>query len=125
MKRALMSVLLSLCVAPVFAGQWMAYTSDQFSALTKAGHTVIVDVHADWCPTCLRQQPALKQLVGQSPFQSYDVLVVNYDQQADVLKKFNVSQQSTLLVFKGDKEVGRATGITEPKAISALLDKGR
>ena len=120
-----MSVLLSLCVAPVFAGQWMAYTSDQFSALTKAGHTVIVDVHADWCPTCLKQQPALKQLVGQSPFQSYDVLVVNYDQQADVLKKFNVSQQSTLLVFKGDKELGRATGITEPKAISALLDKGR
>jgi len=109
----------------VFAGQWMAYSNDQFLALTKAGHTVVVDVHADWCPTCLRQQPALKQLVAQPPFQSYDVLVVNYDQQTDALKKFNVSQQSTLLVFKGEKEMGRATGITDSKAISALLDKGR
>lgn len=124
-KASCTALLLMLSVGVANAGQWLPYTDAQFSALTKAGHSVVLDVHADWCPTCQRQQPVLKALVGTREFSTFDVLVVNFDDQEDVRRRFNVPQQSTLLVFKGAKEVVRATGITDKTAIAELLNKGR
>ncbi len=101
------------------------YTDQAFKDATTAGKTVVLDVHADWCPTCRRQQPALKKLIDNEPYKNVEVLVVDYDAQADVRQHFKVARQSTLVVFKGATETGRATGITEPEQISQLLDTAR
>lgn len=50
-------------------------------------------------------------------------LEADYDSQKDVLKKFNVSTQSTILVFKQGKEVGRSTGQTKEAVIEELTKK--
>lgn len=100
------------------------YTADVFSQLTKAGHDVVVDVHADWCPTCRRQQPVLEGLVNSDKYKAYTILVVDFDTQTAALQQFHVAQQSTLIVFHGAVEKARATGITDAGQISALLDKG-
>jgi len=124
-KSCIAAFLLMIVTSVVNAGQWLPYSDAQFSTLTKAGHSVVLDVHADWCPTCQQQQPVLKALVGTPEFSAFDVLVVNFDDQEDVRRRFNVVQQSTLLVFKGPKEAARATGITEKKSIKDLLNRGR
>ena len=49
---------------------------------------------------------------------------VNFDTDKTVLKKFGVQSQSTLIVFKGAKEVGRSTGESDPARIQALIEKG-
>ena len=36
-----------------------AFTQERFEALQAAGALVLVDVHADWCPTCAKQQKVL------------------------------------------------------------------
>lgn len=100
------------------------YSADAFAQLTKAGRDVVVDVHADWCPTCRRQQPVLESLVNSDKYKAYTILVVDFDTQAAALQQFHVVQQSTLIVFHGTDEKARATGITEAGQISALLDKG-
>ena len=51
------------------------------------------------------------------------VFTVDFDSQKDLLRKLNVQKQSTLIVFKGKKEVGRSTGDTNPGRIEALLNK--
>lgn len=101
------------------------FTDRRFEELTGAGKIVVLNVHAEWCPTCRRQQPVLLKLVSAPPYQDFSVLVVDYDNQGDVRKHFKVAQQSTLVVFKGPKETGRATGVTEPEQISAVLDSAR
>ncbi len=100
------------------------YSADTFAQLTKAGHDVVVDVHADWCPTCRRQQPVLEGLVNSDKYKAYTILVVDFDTQTAALQQFHVTQQSTLIVFHGTDEKARATGITDAGQISALLDKG-
>ena len=100
------------------------YTKAAFEQLTGAGQEVVIDVHADWCPTCRRQQPVLEGLVKSDKFRGYTILVVDFDTQTEALRQFRVAHQSTLIVFHGAKERGRATGITEPQQISALLDQG-
>ena len=44
--------------------------------------------------------------------------------QKDVLRRFNVQRQSTLIVFKGKQEAGRSVGDTNAASIEALLAKG-
>ena len=48
---------------------------------------------------------------------------VDYDTQKDLMKQFGARSRSTLIMFKGAKEVGRVIGTTDEKAIQSLLDK--
>ncbi len=115
--------LLAVAASAAAAGE-RPYTTDDFKQLTQAGQQVVVDVHADWCPTCRRQQPVLESLVKEGKYKDYTILVVDFDKQTDALKQFRVSSQSTLIVFHGTQEKARATGITTPQQIGALLDQG-
>lgn len=56
-------------------------------------------------------------------FKGVTFLQVSFDDQKDVLKKFNVANQSTIIVFKGGKEVGRSVGDTKYMSIDALAKK--
>ena len=49
------------------------------------------------------------------------VFDIDFDSQKDVLRQFNVRQQSTLIAFHGAEERSRAVGITDPAAIAALV----
>ena len=48
---------------------------------------------------------------------------VDFDTAKDVLRQFRVTQQSTLIVFKGQKEVARSTGETDPGSLRSLVAK--
>lgn len=57
----------------------------------------------------------------------YDSIIkfrVDFDKQKDVMKRFGASDRSTLIMYRGAKEVGRIHALTEAKEIQALLDKG-
>jgi thioredoxin 1 len=52
------------------------------------------------------------------------VLEVAYDTQKDAMRALNAPSRSTLIVFKGGKEIDRSTADTDATSIEALLDKG-
>ena len=62
-------------------------------------------------------------LSKQKPYSAIAQLRVNYDTQKDIMKQFGARERSTLIMFKGAKEVGRVVGETDEKAIQTLLDK--
>jgi thioredoxin 1 len=95
------------------------YSEAAFESAVASGKPIVIEFHADWCPTCRAQAPVLRSLASGK----FTILTVNYDGQKSAVKKFGVRRQSTLIVFKGGKEVGRAVGITGESAISKLLEK--
>jgi thioredoxin 1 len=99
------------------------YTQAGFDNLQKTGKSILVEVHAPWCPTCRAQAPIVNDLLKKKEFQAITVLRVDFDSQKEALKIFNVSKQSTLIVFKGIKETGRSTGDTSSAGIEKLLQK--
>lgn len=100
-----------------------AFDSKAFEAAQAANKPILVEVHAPWCPTCKAQAPILQKLTADPKFKDLQVFVVDFDTRKDVLRQFNVRQQSTLIVFKGKSEQGRSVGVTEEASIGALLNK--
>lgn len=100
-----------------------AYDSAALAAAQKAGKVILVDVTAPWCPTCRAQQAVLGDLAKLERFKDLIKFEVDFDSRKDVLKALRVTSQSTLIVFKGDKEVGRLAGDARRASIEALLAK--
>ena len=124
MTRLVRSILLfALCFAGfAFAGS-QNFEKTAFDALQKAGKPTLVVIHADWCPTCKAQDPVVSELLGSPDYRGISAFRVDFDKQKDVVRTLKASSQSTLIVFKGGKEVGRSVGDTRKDSIAALLKK--
>ncbi len=132
-RSALLSLALALAapisvsvlapVATAQAGDVKTFTPAAFEAAKKAGGPILVEVTAPWCPTCKAQKPILSELSAQPKFAKLAIFQVDFDSQKDALKMLGVQMQSTLISYKGDKEVGRSTGVTSKAAIEDQLNK--
>lgn len=107
--------------APALAFQAKPFDAKGFEAAQNAGKSILIEVHAPWCPTCKAQEPILSSLSKKSDFKDLAVFKVDFDSQKDALKLFNARQQSTLIVFKGKQEKGRSVGDTNAASIEKLL----
>lgn len=108
---------------PAFALTSAPFEKAAFDAARETGKPVLVEVSADWCPTCKRQKSVLAQLGTKPEFKDFARFDVNFDTQESVWKPMNVRSQSTLIVYRGGKEVARAVGVTSEADIEALLRK--
>ncbi len=99
------------------------YTDDAFKAAQASGSPILVEIHADWCPTCKAQKPILDKLTADPKFKDLKIFRVDFDSMKPVVHEFGATMQSTLIVFKGTTEEGRSVGDTKEASIAALLDK--
>ena len=97
------------------------YTQAQFDALQQQGKPILVWIHADWCPTCRAQGKVLDELLPTPALQGLTVLKVDFDDQKPVVRAFRAVRQSTFILFKGGKEIGRSLGDTRRDSILAFL----
>jgi thiol-disulfide isomerase/thioredoxin len=124
MKFARLVAPLSLAVSTfAWAGPQEAYSPQRFQQLTGEGKPVLVAIHADWCPTCKAQKPILHDLMGKPEYKDVTELTVDYDKDKTAVQRFKAHMQSTLVAFRGDKEVGRSVGDTTPSGLETLVKK--
>jgi len=109
---------------PGLAADMKPFNQAAFDAAQAAGKPIIIDVNAPWCPTCKAQAPILSKLRAEPKYSQLVSFSIDFDSQKDLLKKFNVQRQSTLIVFKGKQEAGRSVADTNPASIEAMLAKG-
>lgn len=122
-RRTFLLLASSACLA--FAGPVLAQDGDEiipgFEEALKAGHPILIHVTAPWCEVCQIQKPIVASLLATPDFKAMKKFDVDFDTQKEVLARYRVQMQSTMIVFKDGKEVDRQTGQTDPAAIEALL----
>ena len=125
MKFARTPVLLALsCLASLaMAGEIKPFSQSAFDKLTYEGRPVVLDISATWCPTCKAQKPIIDNLMKQPAYQDVTLLTLDFDTDKPTLRKFKVTMQSTLVAFKGAKEVGRSVGDTSASGLEGLIKK--
>ena len=122
-RRAVFAFAAVLAFAsPSFAMDEKTFSAAEFQAAQKAGKSILIEIHASWCPTCKAQAPILSELTGNPKFKNLVVYRVDFDSQKDAVKSFGARMQSTLITFKGTKEMARSVGDTNKGSISKLLD---
>ncbi len=109
--------------APAFAAENIDYSPSAFDAALKDGKSILVDIHASWCPTCKAQAPILAAIEAKPAYKDLVVVRVDFDSQKDAVRRFGARMQSTLITFKDGKETGRSVGETNPAPIAALVAK--
>jgi len=120
--RSILAFTLLVTSLFAFAGE-QAFDQTTFDALRAAGNPVVVHVHAPWCPVCRKQAEVISSLESDAQFKNVTVLRVDFDTEKDVQKALDVKARSTIIGFKGNAEVGRSTGDTDPDKIAALFSK--
>ncbi|MEM9127685.1 MAG: thioredoxin family protein [Pseudomonadota bacterium] len=92
-----------------------------------SGKTVFLDFTAAWCTTCARQERVLTELKGENPAyeQAISFIDVDWDmfRQAEITQRLRIPRRSTLVVLKGNSELGRIVAGTRKADIKALMDK--
>ena len=116
-------------VAPASAeAQTLDYTPGVVDQLLAAGETVFLDFAADWCSTCSRQERVIDDLRASNPAYNSAITFVrvDWDQHGsgDLSQRLAVPRRSTLIVLRGDQELGRIVAGTSRSDIEALLNAG-
>ena len=122
--KFVISALVALVFAaslPVGAAERLAYDTTAFADAQKAGKSIVVHVHAPWCPTCKAQKPIIEKLAAAPEFKDMVIFELDFDTGGEALKTLGVRSQSTLIAFKGATETGRSVGDTNASSIEGLM----
>lgn len=120
-RNLLAFTALALVPSFAYAAKIPAYSEAAFKAAQKDGKSILIHIHADWCPTCRAQAPIIDTLLKADKFKKLVVFRMDFDGQAADVRAMGAQSQSTLITFKGDQETGRTVGDTNPASIAALM----
>ncbi|MEM9580285.1 MAG: thioredoxin family protein [Pseudomonadota bacterium] len=102
------------------------YTPGMVAERLAAGDTVFLDFKASWCSTCRAQERTLTALKKDNAAYEQKITFINVDWDdfggSDLVKRLNIPRRSTLVVLKGNKELGRIVADTSKSNIKALMD---
>ncbi len=125
-RRAFLATTAAAFALPGLAQAMTEYTPGLVKSELAAGKTVFIDFGADWCSTCARQERVINALRGKNPAYDENISFVRVDwdeyRTADITKSLAIPRRSTLVVLKGNDEIGRIVAGTSEAQIKELLD---
>lgn len=119
----LLALIGGIVTGPAAAAERFRYSPAQFAKAQAEGKPILVHVTAAWCVVCKVQDSVIERDLLKPEFAKAVLFDVDFDSQKDVLKRFNISDVSTLIVFKGATETARLIGGTDPGLIEAMMHR--
>lgn len=123
--QRLLSLIAALCgsllITVLAHAGTLPFNQTEFDKAVGSGQPVVVDFHATWCSTCRMQQSTIDALLTDPRMKDIKVFVADFDTERALKRRLKITAQSTLVVFKGGKEVARSMGQTRRDDIAALF----
>ena len=90
--------------------------------IQKTGKTIVINSWNKYCSTCAAQTKVFDQ--AMKDFKDVEFLFYEQDKNKDIAKTLGINYWTTIVVFKGQNEVGREMGLTDKDQIYDLINKG-
>ena len=99
------------------------FSQEAFSVSQAANDSIIVYIFAPWCTTCKKQEAVIEKIIQDPRFDKVRYFVVDFDNDKESMRKLKANTRSTILVYKGPREITRSANDTDPASLQSLLEK--
>jgi len=118
MKKIFVLLLIILPFNLAVADKQTTFDNDIFNKAQSDGKTVIVSSWIKYCTSCASQMKALKDV--EKDFDNLIYLTFDVTNR-EIAKRLNIQFQTTLVIYKNNKEVYRSLGeLTKDKIYKAI-----
>mgnify|MGYP001237083445 FL=1 len=118
MKKLFVLLLIILPFNLAVADKQTTFDNDIFNKAQSDGKTVVVSSWIKYCTSCASQMKALKDV--EKDFDNLIYLTFDVTNR-EIAKQLNIQFQTTLVIYKNNKEVYRSLGeLTKDKIYKAI-----
>lgn len=125
-RRTFLTAAAASLLAPLAARAATDYTPGLVKQHLAKGDIVFLDFSATWCATCATQERVVNELIDENPAYGEAITFIKVDwdtyRKAELTKNLKIPRRSTLVVLKGEEELGRIVAGTSKSQIKGLLD---
>ena len=118
MKKFLVFICFALAFSSKVIGKETTYSKELFDKAISEGKVVVVSSWIKYCSSCAGQMKVLKK--AKNDFDNMEYFAFDVTNK-EIAQFFNVQYQTTLLIFKDNKEVYRSIGETTKELIYNAL----
>ena len=123
MKKILLTIIFIITSTNLLAFEKDTnFTIEDFKKAQNDGKTIVVNSWNKYCSTCAAQTKVFDQ--AMKDFKDVEFLFYEQDKNKDIAKTLGIKYWTTIVVFKGQNEVGREMGLTDKDQIYNLINKG-
>ena len=98
------------------------FSIEIFNKAKASGKTIVVNSYEVWCGTCTKQTKILNQ--AEKEFKNIIFLSYEQSKNKNIAQLLEIKFWTTIVVYKGDKEVSRIVGQTSKEKIYSAIQKG-
>ena len=98
------------------------FTFEKFENAQQSGKTIIVNSWNKNCSTCAFQSKILS--IAQNDFNEVEFFFYEQTKNKKIAEFLNINFWSTIVVFKGKKEISREIGLVNKEDIYNIIRKG-
>ena len=118
MKKFLILICFVLAFSTKAIGKETTYSKELFDKALSEGKVVVVSSWIKYCTSCASQMKVLEK--AKNDFENMEYFAFDVTNK-EIAQFFNVQYQTTLLIFKDNKEVYRSIGETTKELIYDAL----
>ena len=121
MKKLLILLFLLVQFPAKAADKYTNFSIESLESAKATGKTLVINSYEPWCWSCRKQDKVL--LDAKKEFK--DVVFLTYQQgkNKDIAKTLEINFRSTIVIFKGKKEIARLVGQTDKNQIFSAIKK--
>ena len=122
MKKFLLFILILLSTDAFGFEKTTNFTFEKFKKAQLDGKTIVINAWNEDCMTCAKQSKIFASAVND--FRDVEFLFYEQSKYKEFANALNIKFWTTIVVYKGQKEISRQIGLVKKEDIYQLIKKG-
>tara|TARA_B100000427_G_scaffold91313_2_gene75410 strand:+ start:418 stop:789 length:372 start_codon:yes stop_codon:yes gene_type:complete len=122
MKKTLLIFVLLLTSNAYSFEKTTNFTFEKFKNAQNSNKTIVINSWNKTCSTCAAQSKIFADALND--FKDVEFLFYEQTKNKDIAKALDIRFWTTIVVFKGKKEVAREIGLIRKEEIYKIIEKG-
>tara|TARA_B100001996_G_scaffold324472_1_gene270013 strand:+ start:581 stop:952 length:372 start_codon:yes stop_codon:yes gene_type:complete len=122
MKKILIIIFVLIPFHSLSIEKKTTFTLEKFNKAQEEGKAVVINSWNKSCLTCAKQAKILDE--AEEKFKNIVFLSFEQNKNKDIAKLLNIDYWTTIAIYKNNKEIDRAMGLTNKDKIYSLIKKG-